>query len=62
MLYWFCRIPPAFAGFFCLIKIVPQIPGRAEYGPFETAEDLKRVSGIGEAKLAELEGRITVGG
>ena len=34
---------------------------RAEYGPFETAEDLSKVSGIGEAKLAALEGRITVG-
>lgn len=34
---------------------------RTEHGPFERAEDLTKVSGIGERKLAELEGRITVG-
>lgn len=34
---------------------------RTEHGPFETAEDLTKVSGIGEKKLAELEGRITAG-
>lgn len=33
---------------------------RTEHGPFETVEDLTGVSGIGERKLAELEGRITV--
>ena len=32
---------------------------RTEHGPFEAAEDLTEVSGIGERKLAELEGRIT---
>ena len=35
---------------------------RAEHGPFSTAEELLAVSGIGERKLAGLEGRITVGG
>lgn len=34
---------------------------RAANGPFETVEDLTKVSGIGEKKLAELEGRITTG-
>lgn len=34
---------------------------RREHGPFGTVEDLARVSGIGEKKLTELEGRITVG-
>ena len=34
---------------------------REEHGPFGSAEDLLAVSGIGEAKLAELEGWITVG-
>lgn len=34
---------------------------RAANGPFETVEDLTKVSGIGEKKLAGLEGRITVG-
>lgn len=34
---------------------------RAEHGPFETVEDLTEVSGIGEKKLAELEGRVTAG-
>lgn len=33
---------------------------RSANGPFETVEDLLSVSGIGEKKLAELEGRITV--
>ncbi len=32
---------------------------RTEHGPFETVEALMEVSGIGEKKLAELEGRIT---
>lgn len=31
---------------------------RAEHGPFEKPEDLLGVSGIGEKKLAGLEGRI----
>lgn len=35
---------------------------REEHGPFETAEDLLGVSGIGEKKLAGLEGYITTGG
>lgn len=34
---------------------------RAANGPFGAVEDLLSVSGIGEKKLAELEGRITVG-
>ena len=34
---------------------------REANGPFETVEELLEVSGIGEAKLAELEGWITVG-
>ena len=34
---------------------------REEHGPFAAVEDLTKVSGIGEKKLAELEGRITVG-
>ncbi len=33
---------------------------RTENGPFETVEDLANVSGIGEAKLADLEGYVTV--
>lgn len=33
---------------------------RAANGPFQTVEELMNVSGIGEKKLAELEGRITV--
>ena len=32
---------------------------RTEHGPFGAVEDLMEVSGIGEKKLAELEGRIT---
>mgnify|MGYP001046993524 FL=1 len=32
---------------------------REENGPFETAEALKNVSGIGQAKLAALEGLVT---
>ena len=35
---------------------------REEHGPFETAEDLMNVPGIGEGKLAGLEGLITVSG
>ena len=35
---------------------------RTEHGPFEAEEDLLKVSGIGERKLAELDGRITAGG
>ena len=34
---------------------------REEHGPFAAVEDLMKVSGIGEKKLAELEGRITTG-
>ena len=34
---------------------------RAEHGPFKTVEELTEVSGIGERKLAELEGRVTAG-
>ena len=34
---------------------------REANGPFESTEELLEVSGIGEAKLAELEGWITVG-
>ena len=34
---------------------------REEHGPFAAVEDLLEVSGIGETKLAELEGWITVG-
>lgn len=34
---------------------------REANGPFESIEELMEVSGIGEAKLAELEGWITVG-
>ncbi len=34
---------------------------RTEHGPFGAVEDLMEVSGIGEKKLAELEGRITTG-
>ena len=34
---------------------------REANGPFETVEDLLNVSGIGEAKLADMEGWITVG-
>ena len=33
---------------------------REENGPFETAEDLTKVSGIGQGKLAALEGLVTV--
>lgn len=33
---------------------------RETNGPFETVEQLMEVSGIGEGKFAELEGRITV--
>lgn len=32
---------------------------RTEHGPFTAAEELLNVSGIGERKLEELEGRIT---
>ena len=35
---------------------------REANGPFETAEELMEVSGIGEGKFAALEGRITVNG
>ena len=35
---------------------------RTEHGPFEGPEGLMEVSGIGEAKLAALEGRVTVNG
>ena len=34
---------------------------RTANGPFETVEELLSVSGIGEKKLAGLEGRITAG-
>lgn len=34
---------------------------REEHGPFSAEEALMEVSGIGEAKLAGLEGRITLG-
>lgn len=34
---------------------------RAEHGPFKAVEELTEVSGIGERKLAELEGRVTAG-
>ena len=34
---------------------------REENGPFTAVEELLEVSGIGEAKLAELEGWVTVG-
>lgn len=34
---------------------------REEHGPFETVEELMEVSGIGQGKLAGLEGRVTVG-
>lgn len=34
---------------------------RTEHGPFSTLEDLKKVSGIGEGKLAELRDCATVG-
>ena len=33
---------------------------REANGPFETVEEILEVSGIGEATLAELEGRVTV--
>ena len=33
---------------------------RTENGPFEKIEEIMEVSGIGEAKLAGLEGRVTV--
>ncbi len=33
---------------------------REENGPFETVEDLTKVSGIGQGKLAALEGLVTV--
>ena len=33
---------------------------REAHGPFRTVEQLTEVSGIGQGKLAELEGRITV--
>lgn len=33
---------------------------REEHGPFETLEDLTKVSGIGQGKLAALEGLVTV--
>ena len=35
---------------------------REANGPFETIEELMEVSGIGEGKFADLEGRITVNG
>ena len=33
---------------------------REEHGPFEAVEDLTEVSGIGQGKLAALEGLVTV--
>lgn len=33
---------------------------REEHGPFETVEDLTNVPGIGQGKLAALEGLVTV--
>lgn len=33
---------------------------REEHGPFETVENLTKVSGIGQGKLAALEGLVTV--
>ncbi|WP_295734065.1 helix-hairpin-helix domain-containing protein [uncultured Oscillibacter sp.] len=33
---------------------------REEHGPFETVEELTKVSGIGQGKLAALEGLVTV--
>lgn len=33
---------------------------REEHGPFETVEDLTKVSGIGQGKLTALEGLVTV--
>ncbi len=33
---------------------------RETHGPFAAVEELMEVSGIGEAKLAALEGRVTV--
>ncbi len=33
---------------------------RETYGPFAAVEDLMEVSGIGEGKLAEMEGLVTV--
>ena len=35
---------------------------RETSGPFESVEEIMEVSGIGEAKFADLEGRITVNG
>ena len=35
---------------------------RETHGPFAAVEELMEVSGIGEAKLAALEGRVTVNG
>ena len=35
---------------------------RTENGPFESAEDIMEVSGIGEGKFAVLESRVTVDG
>ena len=35
---------------------------REANGPFESVEEIMEVSGIGEAKLAELEDRVTVDG
>ena len=35
---------------------------REANGPFETVEELLEVSGIGEKKLADLEGWVTVSG
>lgn len=35
---------------------------REEHGPFQSVEDITLVSGIGEGKLARLEGLVTVGG
>ena len=55
------------------IEDLDQLPGIGEVlagriiayreanGPFESTEELLEVSGIGEARLAELEGWITVG-
>ena len=55
------------------VEVLAELPGigevlaeriveyRAEHGPFKTVEELTEVSGIGERKLAELEGRVTAG-
>lgn len=35
---------------------------RAEYGPFRSVDELLKVSGIGEARLGEIRGEVTVSG